>query len=168
MARNINNVITFNYRHSMELNVVQIIFARMNATLILHIISNEQINVVQILMREKMLVWKSGVSDSESYEYRDSFEKYFGSFPSSLTPKLWKLLKSLFIDMFIFRSQFWKIFRRIWKKSINKLNYLCPHKVLHISFLRRRQTNRGSQCSPRSVISVCQRRVKHNLRLFMR
>ena len=53
-----------------------------------------------------MLVWKSGVSDSESYEYRDSFEKYFGSFPSSLTPKLWKLLKSLFIDMFIFRSQF--------------------------------------------------------------
>ena len=43
MAR--NNVITFNYHHSIELNVVQIKFARMNATLILHIISNEQIYV---------------------------------------------------------------------------------------------------------------------------
>lgn len=33
------------YYNSMELNVVQIIFARMNATRILHIIANEQIYV---------------------------------------------------------------------------------------------------------------------------
>ena len=116
---------------------------------------------VHILIREKMLFWKSRVSDSESCEYQDSFEKYFGSFPSSHTPKLCKLLKSLFIDMFIFWSQFNSTL--IW---ISKC-YLCHLKELHISFLRLRQTSPGSQWLPRSVTSVCQRRVKLNLRLFI-
>ena len=70
--------------------------------------------------------------------------------PSLSRQNSWNSWKVLFIDMFIFRSQFIEIFKPIRQKIyIDKIDiwkYLCPLKVLHISFLRRRQTNRGSQC----------------------
>ena len=67
----------FQYFHSIVLNAVQIIFVRMNEALTVHVIANEQIYVCANLS-----VWKSGYL-TETYEYRDSFEKYLESFPSS-------------------------------------------------------------------------------------
>ena len=62
-----NYIQTFHYHHSIELNAVQIIFARMNVALILQM---SKFMFVQILIRDKLLFGKAGqgLSDSESLE----------------------------------------------------------------------------------------------------